>query len=94
MIETYPTGSPELSYELPQASIHGRRVVVEATYQGPLKKPETGIFARKTADYPAAVECTFNGENMETFRWLSPKKLATAYANPDEKESDNKVEDQ
>jgi hypothetical protein len=28
---------------------------------------------------PAAVECTFQGETLDTFRWLAPEKFARVY---------------
>jgi len=31
---------------------------------------------RRTVKLPAAAECTFNGEQLNVFRWLAPAKLA------------------
>jgi hypothetical protein len=79
MVETYPVSSPELTYEIPRVSYRGTRVVVEGTYiktvapagATPIKLTKTPI--------PAAVECTFAGDQMHTFQWLTPATLASKY---------------
>jgi hypothetical protein len=35
-----------------------------------------------TVSTPAAAECTFNGEQLDVFRWLAPAQLATPAAQP------------
>jgi hypothetical protein len=79
MVETYPSSKPKLTYEIPRVSYQGTRVVVEGSY---IKKiPPVGVTPIKltAVPIPAAVECTFEGDKLKTFQWLTPTDLATKY---------------
>ncbi|WP_438395968.1 hypothetical protein [Caballeronia sp. DA-9] len=79
MVETYPASSPKLTYEIPRVSYRGTRVVVEGTYT--MKVAPAGATPIKTTKsaVPAAVECTFAGDQLRTFQWLTPASLAQKY---------------
>ncbi|KQR90119.1 hypothetical protein ASG35_02600 [Burkholderia sp. Leaf177] len=79
MVETYPATSPKLDYEIPRVSYRATRVVVEGTYI--VKGAPAGVTPIKTTKFPvpAAVECTFVGDQMRTFQWLTPATLAAKY---------------
>jgi hypothetical protein len=79
MVETYPASKPKLSYEVPRVAYRGARVVVEGSYI--IKIPPTGVTLIKTTTRPvaAAVECTFSGDTLQTFQWLTPADLAEKY---------------
>ena len=79
MVETYPATQPKLTYEIPRVAYQGTRVVVEGSY---IKKiPPAGVTPIKTttAQVQAAVECTFEGDKLKTFQWLTPADLAAKY---------------
>ncbi|AME24316.1 MULTISPECIES: hypothetical protein [Burkholderiaceae] len=89
MVETYPASSPKLDYEIPRVSYRGTRVVVEGTYI--LRVAPAGATPIKTTKtpVPAAVECTFDGDQMRTFQWLAPATLAAKYPlKPDQADTD------
>ncbi|OTP69869.1 hypothetical protein [Caballeronia sordidicola] len=89
MVETYPASSPKLDYEIPRVSYRGTRVVVEGTYI--LRIAPAGATPIKTTKTPvsAAVECTFDGDQMRTFQWLTPATLAAKYPlKPDQADTD------
>lgn len=79
MVETYPASKPKLSYEVPRVSYRGTRVVVEGSYS--IKIPPYGATPIKTTtqSVTAAVECTFSGDTLQTFQWLTPADLAEKY---------------
>jgi hypothetical protein len=79
MVETYPASKPKLTYEIPRVGYQGTRVVVEGSY---IKKiPPAGVTPIKTTSMQvqAAVECTFEGDTLKTFQWLTPADLAEKY---------------
>jgi hypothetical protein len=79
MVDTYPATLPKLTYEIPRVAYQGTRVVVEGSY---IKKiPPTGVTPIKATSTPvqAAVECTFDGDTLKTFQWLTPADLAAKY---------------
>ncbi|MDR5854142.1 hypothetical protein P9239_13340 [Caballeronia sp. LZ062] len=53
------------------AAFHGSRVVVRGVIATPPKPPAT-----KTAEVPAAAECTFSDATLTGFQWLAPANLA------------------
>jgi hypothetical protein len=79
MVETYPASKPKLSYEIPRVSYQGTRVVVEGSYIKQI--PPVGVTPIKLTSVPiaAAVECTFEGDQIKTFQWLTPADLAEKY---------------
>lgn len=87
MIATYPASEPRLSYEVPRVAYKGSRVVIGATYpdrQDQLiapteKKGSVATLKTTSIRSPAAVECTFDGDTLLTFRWLTPAKFAAVY---------------
>lgn len=87
MIATYPESEPELSFDRTKMAIHGSRIVVEATYQNVVKtlvvtkekNVETRTVKATRTAAPAAVECTFEGATLTSFRWLAPQKFAWVY---------------
>jgi hypothetical protein len=101
MVATYPSSDAPLSYDFPHISYRGLRVVVEATYSVasrtlvPPKKAGAPTTVKETkVDTPAAVECTFEGTRLTSFRWLTPEKLAAVYEganDPDHSHSAAKI---
>lgn len=87
MIATYPDSEPPLSFDRTGVAHKGSRVVVEATYAAtvksletkPVKNGEIKTVKATRVKLPAAVECTFQGETLDTFRWLAPEKFARVY---------------
>ncbi|WP_244813697.1 hypothetical protein [Caballeronia sp. Lep1P3] len=81
MIATYPNTAPKLTYDQAKTANRGVRVVVQATYKIPVgnSSAEKTLVKRKTSEGAAAVECTFDGETMKTFAWLTPPDMATRY---------------
>ena len=87
LIATYPVSEPILSYEVPRVSYQGARVVAGGTFPVQVTElvPPTGkpgsVATLKviTVRTDAAVECTFDGTTMQTFRWLTPAKFAAVY---------------
>lgn len=87
MAATYPATSPKLSYEFPRAGTGGVHAVAEATYKekiislkpNPNDSTDPGQVIEQDVSMPAAVECTFDGNTMTTFRWLVPEKFAYVY---------------
>jgi len=79
MVGTYPASKPKLSYDPPRVAYEGTRVVVEGSYTK--KIPPAGVTPIKTTSLtvPAAVECTFAGDTLKTFQWLTPADLAEKY---------------
>lgn len=86
MADTYPSSDPKLSFSVPRTDHDGTHVVAEATYQETAmswtKVPSAdnpGEISNVTKPIPAAVECTFEGKTLTTFRWLVPEKFAAVY---------------
>ena len=79
MVDTYPASEPRLSYDPPRLAYQGTRVVVEGSYTK--KIPPAGVTPIKVTSVPipAAVECTFEGDKLKTFQWLTPADLAAKY---------------
>ena len=79
MVDTYPASEPKLSYDPPRVAYQGTRVVVEGSYTK--KIPPAGVTPIKTTtlQVQAAVECTFEGDTLKTFQWLTPADLAEKY---------------
>lgn len=87
MIATYPSSEPPLSFDRTKIAYRGSRVVVEATYKSVVKslvknrskQGEPTTVMATSVTLPAAVECTFRGETLDSFRWLAPEKFARVY---------------
>ncbi|CAN7143694.1 hypothetical protein LJR029_000011 [Caballeronia sp. LjRoot29] len=79
MVETYPDSKPKLTYEIPRVAYQGARVVVEGSYTKQI--PPVGVTPIKvtSTQVQAAVECTFEGDQIKTFQWLTPADLAEKY---------------
>jgi hypothetical protein len=73
MVETYPADQPALTYSIPHTSYRGARVVVEATRRVVYPTPVgSTLLKAKTYEAPAAVECTFDDDKLQSFQWLAP----------------------
>ncbi len=83
MVATYPADAPALTYSIPKSAYRGTRVVVQATYKRKLDTPYgSALFKVYSVDDPAAVQCTFVADQIESFAWLAPKKMADRYPLP------------
>ena len=94
MIDSYPSTEPELSVDVPRVAYKGARVVAGGTFKESTdslvakvgKKETTFTVETREVATDAAVECTFDGDKLETFRWLTPAKFSAVYddVKPDE----------
>ncbi|WP_158936633.1 hypothetical protein [Burkholderia sp. S171] len=79
MVETYPATLPKLTYEIPRVAYQSTRVVVEGSYTKKIPPAGVTLIKPTTTTVEAAVECTFEGDKLKTFQWLTPATLAEKY---------------